>query len=174
MRQKILNTSSDYYYLRAKMTAKKLLVLDLDGTLIDSQKRWAECQKLFPNDKRSFWNCFQSEQFMDLDSTKENVISYAKSLIDNETVVIVVSGRSEKQMNKTLEQLRSIGINFNEIYLRKEKDFRKDFQFKGEIISQLIQKYSPAEIIVIDDSDDVLNHISQSFPGVKVIDSKKL
>jgi hypothetical protein len=86
----------------------------------------------------------------------------------------VVSGRSEKQMNKTLEQLRSIGINFNEIYLRKEKDFRKDFQFKGEIISQLIQKYSPAEIIVIDDSDDVLNHISQSFPGVKVIDSKKL
>jgi len=171
---KTLNTSSDYYYLRRKMTAKRLLVLDLDGTLMDSQKRWAECQKLFPNDKRGFWNCFQSERFMGLDSPKENVISYAKSLIDNETVVVVVSGRSERQMNRTLEQLRNIGIDFNEIYLRKEKDFRKDFQFKGEIVSQLIQKYSPAETILIDDSDDVLNHISQNFPGVKVIDSKKL
>jgi len=171
---KTLNTSSDYYYHRAKMSAKRLLVLDLDGTLVDSQKRWAECQKLFPNDKRGFWNCFQSEQFMGLDTPKENVISYAKSLIDNETVVVIVSGRSERQKEKTLEQLRNIGIDFNEIYLRKEKDFRKDFQFKGEIISQLIQKYSPAETILIDDSDDVLNHISQNFPGVKVIDSKKL
>jgi phosphoglycolate phosphatase-like HAD superfamily hydrolase len=156
------------------MTTKRLLVLDLDGTLVDSQKRWAECQKLFPNDKRQFWNCFQSERFMGLDTPKENVISYAKSLIDNETVVVIVSGRSERQREKTLEQLNGIGITFNEIYLRKEKDFRKDFQFKGEIIGQLIQKYNPIEMILIDDSDDVLNFVSQNFPGVKVIDSKKL
>jgi phosphoglycolate phosphatase-like HAD superfamily hydrolase len=156
------------------MVTKRLLVLDLDGTLIDSQQRWAECQKLYPNDKRGFWNCFQSEQFMYMDSPKDNVIAYAKSLIDNETVVVIVSGRSEKQKSKTLEQLRDIGIGFNEIYLRKEKDFRKDFQFKGEIIKQLIQKYNPAEIILIDDSDDVLNNVSRNFPDVKVIDSKKL
>jgi len=156
------------------MVTKRLLVLDLDGTLIDSQKRWAECQKLYPNDKRSFWSCFQSERFMHMDSPKDNVITYAKSLIDNETVVVIVSGRSERQKEKTLEQLRDIGIGFSEIYLRKEKDFRKDFQFKGEIIKQLIQKYNPAETILIDDSDDVLNDISRNFPDVKVTDSKKL
>jgi trehalose-6-phosphatase len=141
---------------------------------MDSQKRWAECQKLFQNDKRGFWNCFQSERFMGFDTPKDNVIYFAKSLIDNETVVVIVSGRSERQMNKTLEQLRNIGVEFNEIYLRKGKDFRKDFQFKGEIIGQLIQKYNPSETILIDDSDDVINHVSQNFPGVKVIDSKKL
>jgi phosphoglycolate phosphatase-like HAD superfamily hydrolase len=156
------------------MVTKRLLVLDLDGTLIDSQKRWVECQKLYPNDKRGFWNCFQSERFMYMDSPKDNVITYAKSLIDNETVVVVVSGRSERQKEKTLEQLRDIGIGFNEIYLRKEKDFRKDFQFKGEIMSQLILKYNPAELILIDDSDDVLNYISRNFPDVKVVDPKKL
>ncbi len=82
--------------------------------------------------------------------------------------------KDELEKDKTLEQLNGIGITFSEIYLRKEKDFRKDFQFKGEIIGQLIQKYNPTEVILIDDSDDVLNHISQNFPGVKVIDSKKL
>jgi len=111
---------------------------------------------------------------MDLDSPKENVVSYAKSLINENTVTVIVSGRSEKQLNKTQEQLNKIGIIPNEIYLRKNGDFRKDFQFKGEIINQLIQKYIPAEVIVIDDSDDVINHISQNYPNIKVIDSKKL
>jgi len=156
------------------MTGKRLLVLDLDGTLMDSQRRWEECQRLYPNNKKEFWNCFQSERFMDLDSPKENVVSYAKSLINENTVTVIVSGRSEKQLNKTQEQLNKIGIIPNEIYLRKNGDFRKDFQFKGEIINQLIQKYIPAEVIVIDDSDDVINHISQNYPNIKVIDSKKL
>jgi len=38
------------------MTGKRLLVLDLDGTLMDSQRRWEECQRLYPNNKKEFWN----------------------------------------------------------------------------------------------------------------------
>jgi len=150
----------------------KLLILDMDGTLMDTSARFSECQRLYPN-KKDFWNCFQSETYMGLDTPKANVITFAKSLIDNDTVVVVVSGRSEKQRTKTLEQLKTIGINANEVYLRKEKDFRKDYQFKAEIVSQLLQKYSPEEVVMLDDSDDVISHISSNF-SIRVIDAKKL
>jgi len=153
---------------------KRLMILDLDGTLLDTQNRWNECQKIFPNNKREFWNCYQSERFMDLDNPKENVINYLRSLISDNTIVVVISGRSIKQYNKTVEQLKSINIIPQEIYLRGEKDFRKDYEFKASIVSQILQKYNAEEIIMIDDSDDVLNHISAKFPNIKVIDAKKL
>jgi phosphoglycolate phosphatase-like HAD superfamily hydrolase len=154
------------------MSPKRLLILDLDGTLFDSQKRWEECQRLNPNNKREFWNCFQSEKFMDLDEPRLNLINYIKSLIVNDTIIIVVSGRNIRQYNKTLEQLNKIGIIPNEIYLRADKDFRKDYEFKAEIVSKILQKYSAEEIIMIDDSNDVLAHIHEKFPNIKVIDAK--
>jgi FMN phosphatase YigB (HAD superfamily) len=151
----------------------KILILDLDGTLFDSQKRWEECQKLNPNNKREFWNCFQSEKFMDLDEPRMNLINFAKSLIEINTITIVVSGRNIRQYNKTVEQLNKIGIIPNEIYLRGDRDFRKDFEFKADIISKILQKYIAEEIIMIDDSDEVLKHISEKFTNIKVIDAKK-
>jgi hydroxymethylpyrimidine pyrophosphatase-like HAD family hydrolase len=153
---------------------QRILILDLDGTLFDSQNRFNECQKLFANDKRGFWNCFQSERFMDLDIPKENVLNFVKPLINENTITIIVSGRSVKQYNKTLEQLNKIGIIPNEIYLRGERDFRKDFEFKASIIVQILEKYNANEIIMVDDSDDVINHISQKFQNIKVVDAKKL
>jgi phosphoglycolate phosphatase-like HAD superfamily hydrolase len=152
----------------------RLVLVDLDGTLLLSQNRWNECQKLYPNNKKEFWNCFQSERFMDLDVPIENVVKFVKSLINDNTVVVVVSGRSVRQYNKTVEQLNKIGIIPHEIYLIGEKDFRKDYEFKADIISKILQKYNAKEIIMIDDSDDVLNHISKTFSNIKVVDAKKL
>jgi phosphoglycolate phosphatase-like HAD superfamily hydrolase len=152
---------------------KRILILDLDGSLFDSQKRWEECQRLNPNNKREFWNCFQSEKFMDLDEPRMNLVNFVKSLIEINTITIVVSGRNSRQYNKTMEQLNKIGIIPNEIYLRGDKDFRKDFEFKADIISKILQKYNAEEIIMIDDSDDVLKHISEKFQNIKVIDAKK-
>jgi beta-phosphoglucomutase-like phosphatase (HAD superfamily) len=152
----------------------KLLILDLDGTIVDTTERWNECQKLYQNNKKEFWNCYQSERFMNLDIPRVSVINYVKTLVTNNTIVIIVSGRSIKQYNKTLEQLQSVSIAPHEIYLRTEKDFRKDYEFKADILSQLLKKYNPEEIIMIDDSDSVLNYISEKFPNIKVIDAKKL
>jgi len=151
---------------------KRLLILDLDGTLFDSQKRWEECQRLNPNNKREFWNCFQSEKFMDLDEPRLNLINYVKSLINENTTVVIVSGRNSRQYNKSIEQLNKIGIIPNEIYLRADKDFRKDFEFKAEIVMKILQKYNAEEIFMIDDSNDVLNHISEKFPNIKLVDAK--
>jgi len=113
---------------------------------------------------------------MDLDTPKVNIINYARSLIDENTIIIILSGRSQKQLERTLEQLNNINLTPHEIYLRGERDFRKDYEFKADIISQLINKYNDniKEIIMIDDSDDVLNYVSVKFPNIKLVDAKTL
>ncbi|MCI4408311.1 MAG: hypothetical protein JHC26_04415, partial [Thermofilum sp.] len=102
------------------MKCKRLVACDLDGTLISSTERFETCQKLYPNNKKEFWSCFQSERFMHLDKPINKVVEFVKSLINENTVTVIISGRSEKQLNKSVEQLNSIGIKFDEIYLRKE------------------------------------------------------
>jgi len=154
---------------------RKILILDLDGTLFDISIRSEKCQKISKN-RKEFWNCFQSNAFMDLDTPKVNIINYARSLIDENTIIIILSGRSQKQLERTLEQLNNINLTPHEIYLRGERDFRKDYEFKADIISQLINKYNDniKEIIMIDDSDDVLNYVSVKFPNIKLVDAKTL
>ena len=152
-----------------------MLVLDMDGTLFDTSDRWYECEKLANGNKRMFWECFQSPRFMNLDRPKWEVIEFVKQLIEEKKpeVIVVVSGRSEKQREATLKQLSEIGIEPNEVVLRDEKDFRKDHEFKRDAIRRLREKYDQNKAIVIDDSDAVLEYLGKEGE-VEVIDAKKI
>jgi len=152
-----------------------MLVLDMDGTLFDTSARWNECEKLAKGNKRMFWECFQSPRFMDFDKPKWEVIEFVKQLIEEKKpeVIVVVSGRSEKQREATLKQLSEIGIEPNEVVLRDEKDFRKDHEFKRDAIRRLREKYDQNKAIVIDDSDAVLEYLGKEGE-VEVIDAKKV
>ncbi len=152
-----------------------MLVLDLDGTLFDTSARWNECEKLANGNKRMFWECYQSPRFMNLDKPKWEVIEFVKQLIEEKEpeVIAVVSGRSEKQREATLKQLSEIGIEPNEVVLRGEKDFRKDHEFKRDAIRRLREKYDQDKVIVIDDSDTVLEYLGKEGE-IEVIDAKKI
>ena len=152
-----------------------MLVLDLDGTLFDTSARWGECEKLDNGNKRMFWECFQSPRFMNLDKPKWDVIRFAQQLIEEKRpeVIAVVSGRSEKQREDTLKQLSEIGIEPNEVVLRGEKDFRKDHEYKKDIIRKLREKCDQDKVIVIDDSDAVLEYLGKEG-DIEVIDAKKI
>ena len=159
-----------------------MLVLDLDGTLFDTSARWHECKKLSREDRktlfwvpdRMFWECYQSPRFMNLDEPKWKVIRFVKRLIEEKEpeVIAVVSGRSEKQRKETLKQMSNIGIETNEIVLRGEKDFRKDYEFKKFVIRELMEKYDQNKAIVIDDSDVVLKYLEEE--EIEVIDAKTI
>ena len=124
----------------------ELLILDLDGTLFDTSERWNICKQMTKT-KKDFWDCYQSPKFMHLDKPRQEVINLVKEIIAKRNpVVIVISGRSEKQLNETIRQLNEIGIFPSEIILRKEKDFRKDFEFKKEELEKLRRKYTPERI----------------------------
>jgi len=152
-----------------------MLVLDLDGTLFDTSARWNECEKLANGNKRMFWECYQSPRFMNLDRPKWEVIEFVKQLIEEKEpeVIAVVSGRSEKQREATLKQLSEIGIEPNEVVLRGEKDFRKDHEFKRDAVRRLREKYDQNKVIMIDDSDTVLEYLGKERE-VEVIDAKKI
>ena len=152
-----------------------MLILDLDGTLFDTSARWYECEKLANGNKRMFWECYQSPRFMNLDKPKWEVIEFVKQLVEEKKpeVIAVVSGRSEKQREATLKQLSEIGIEPNEVVLRGEKDFRKDHEFKGDAIRRLREKYDQNKVIMIDDSDTVLEYLGKEGE-VEVIDAKKI
>jgi len=152
-----------------------MLVLDMDGTLFDTSARWNECEKLAKGNKRMFWECFQSPRFMDFDKPKWEVIEFVKQLIEEKKpeVIVVVSGRSEKQREATLKQLSEIWIEPNEVVLRGEKDFRKDHEFKRDAVRRLKEKYDQNKAIVIDDSDTVLEYLGKEGE-VEVIDAKKI
>jgi len=152
-----------------------MLVLDLDGTLFDTSSRWNECEKLTKGNKRMFWECFQSTRFMNLDKPKREVIELVQQIIEEKKpeVIAIVSGRSEKQRKETLKQLSEIGIEPNEVVLRGEKDFRKDHEFKRDAIRKLRGKYDQNKVIVVDDSDAVLEYLRKE-DGVETIDAKKI
>jgi len=152
-----------------------MLVLDMDGTLFDTSARWNECEKLANGNKRMFWECFQSPRFMDFDKPKWEVIEFVKQLVEEKKpeVIVVVSGRSEKQREASLKQLSEIGIEPNEVVLRGEKDFRKDHEFKRDAVRRLKEKYDQNKAIVIDDSDAVLEYLGKEGE-VEVINAKKI
>jgi phosphoglycolate phosphatase-like HAD superfamily hydrolase len=153
-----------------------MLVLDLDGTLFDTIDRWNECEKLANGNKRMFWECFQSPRFMKLDKPKWEVIMFVQQLIEEKKpeVIVIVSGRSEKQREATLKQLSEIGIEPNEVILRGEKDYRKDHEFKRDAVRKLMEKYDQDDkVIVIDDSDAVLEYLKEE-EGIETIDAKKI
>ncbi|AME30103.1 polynucleotide kinase [Acidianus tailed spindle virus] len=159
-----------------------MLILDLDGTLFDTSARWNECEKISNKNKRLFWapdrvfwECYQSPRFMNLDEPKWEVIRFVKRLIEEKKpeVIAVVSGRSEKQREATLKQLSEIGIEPNEVVLRGEKDFRKDYEFKKFAIKELMEKYDQDKVIVIDDSDAVLEHLEEEGL-IEIIDAKTI
>jgi len=57
--------------------------------------------------------------------------------------------------------------------LRGEKDFRKDYEFKRIIVKELMEKYDQDKVIVIDDSDAVLEYLEEEGE-IEVIDAKKI
>jgi len=151
-----------------------MLILDLDGTLFDTSARWNECEKLANGNKRMFWECYQSPRFMNLDKPKWDVITFVQQLIEEKKpeVIAVVSGRSEKQREDTLKQLSAIGIEPNEVVLRAEKDFRKDHEFKSDVVRKLREKYGEGKVMAIDDSDAVLTYLEEE--GIETIDAKTI
>jgi len=145
----------------------RAVVFDLDGVLVDSSERFLKCLDESKNDKQKFWSCFLSEKYMDLDRPREEYIRILREYLSKGYRIVIVTGRvEERQKDKTLKQLSQWGITFHEIYFRKAGDYRKDWEFKIEIIDRILRK---CEIeAVYDDSDRVIEEIKRRHPEIKV------
>ena len=145
---------------------EKAAVFDIDGTLLNIQKRLEISERESNGNKKLFWQIFLSEKYLDLDTPNERVIKFLQEKWQEDIKVIIVTGRTRNMERYTYYQLSTFNIPWNEAYFRSKGDFRKDYEYKSEIMKKLMQKYEI--LFIIDDSEEVRKAIEQM--GIKAID----
>jgi len=108
----------------------KCVIFDIDGTLANCEHR---THFILKKDWNSFYNS----------CSDDTVIEQVCFLIDkfkNDFKIILLTGRPESNLNLTIEWLNKNNIYFDEIIMRKNKDFRKSPLFKQENIINLINE----------------------------------
>ena len=110
--------------------AEELVVFDIDGTLADISERVHHVRR-----KPKNWNAFNAGMAQDKaihSMTRLCNILYASGLH-----IILCSGRNERNRPETVEWLSRQGVNYHELLLRKDEDFRSDAIVKREILGTL-------------------------------------
>lgn len=121
-----------------KLTQKRRAVIcDIDGTLAHMGER-------SPYD----WHRVSE------DTADQVVIDILRHYDDHE--IILVSGRDEVCRRETVDWLKDNRVPFNYLFMRKEKDNRKDNMVKQEIFDNDI-KDSFTISFVLDDRNQVVN-----------------
>lgn len=124
---------------------EKCILVDVDGTLSNSMRR-----RIFES----------SEEEILKDEVIEQVKLVVSSLFyekanNKKLKVFIFSGREEIFKNITTEWLHINNIPFDDIYMRKEKDYRPDTIVKREMFNEYIRdKYNC--LFVIDDRPRVV------------------
>jgi predicted kinase len=119
-------------------TLPKALICDLDGTLAILNAR----------------NPYDAST-ADKDELNTPVANIIKSCAKNGYKILLVSGREDKYREPTEKFLQKYEIPYNELFMRKEKDFRKDAVIKREIFDrEIVGKYCID--FVLDDRNQVV------------------
>jgi 3-deoxy-D-manno-octulosonate 8-phosphate phosphatase KdsC-like HAD superfamily phosphatase len=140
-----------------------LVVLDVDGTLVNADQRLWRC-RLEARNRREFWECVFS-RYLELDVPNWRVVNFAKRL---NGLVAIVTGRREDMRDVTVRQLRELGIEPVALYMRGVGDFRRDYELKQGALMALVSEYRPDVIVVVDDSMEVLEKVQCPITCIKV------
>jgi len=149
----------------------KVLVVDLDGTLFNTQARYNAClaeqsvaslDSLHGEARRKFWECYQSPRYMDFDIPNKDVLNTVKKAKEKGWAVVLLTGRNgETQRDKTLEQLDRFGVPYDYLLMRNPGDLRKETEYKAEILRGL---KGSCDIVLIDDNAEVRKLSPKAFP----------
>lgn len=141
-------------------------IFDVDGTLCDvrSVRKYVEPNNAILNFKKDYAR-FHRESLGCPPHTQ--VAELARQLRSKNIKILVVSGRQQRWMAITKQWLAKWEIEYDDLYLRSDKDFRPDVQVKEEIAETIYEKYDP--IVAIDDRDDIITVWKRlEIPAVKV------
>ncbi len=146
---------------------EKACIVDVDGTLIDSERRFRLAQRGNMID----WElALDPKIIMKFDRPMpRRVIDQIVSLCrEAECQIVVVTGRPERLREVTIMQLERIGLREGEyiLVMRENGDYRREIDYKISRLMQLSRMYDIA--VVIDDNLDFLKHARTLFRRAKL------
>ncbi len=128
---------------------KKIIIFDLDGTLVDITQRLH-----FIEGEKKDWNSFFDA--CDKDLVKQKMKELCLVLYNSYTIYIV-TGRPERIRNKTEKFLNENNIFFHKLLMRKDGDHRKDYFVKKRIYDKFSEEEKDGICFVFEDRKTVVD-----------------
>lgn len=138
---------------------QKVIVVDIDGTVMDNSER----EYHISNGSKDFG--YYHAEFKN-DKPIQEVIDKVNEYKNKGYMVVMYSNRPEKYMEETIQQLRDVGLKFDEVYLKpKSLNYLKSELIKEMYIEDVKNKGYKIEL-VIDDTEKVISHLKQKGNNV--------
>ena len=131
---------------------KNIIIFDLDGTLAIIDERREKAMK--QNGKLN-WEKFSSDELIKKDLPNVPVIKTAKLFHQNGFKIYVLSGRSDKTSDITIQWLKKYNVPFDLLKMRKNNDTRPDEIIKKEFVLEL--GILENIFLILDDRQKVVN-----------------
>ena len=107
--------------------AEEIVIFDIDGTLADISERVHHVRRRPKN-----WKAFNAG--MTQDKAIHSMVKLCNMLYDAGIRIVLCTGRNERNRPETVEWLKKQGVNYHELLLRKDGDFRSDAVIKREVL----------------------------------------
>jgi len=170
--EKLVAAGLVYYDVKRGWTTvedrPRAVVFDIDGVLVDSSERFRKAmeevgvkdpKELAGEARRRFWEVFLSEKYLHLDTPNEEYIEKLREYRSQGYRIVILTGRPERMRKATEEQLKRLGIEYDEAVFRQEGDYSKDHEFKSKALEALKERYRVEAIY--DDSEAVAEAASK-------------
>lgn len=133
---------------------KDIVVVDLDGTLCDTRHR----DHLI----KESWDAFHAQ--LHLDQKFDDVALFIDAASMQGKRIVLLTGRMEKYRVPTMKWLREqeLANSIDELWMRGNNDFRKAYEIKVEALTKIQNRV----LVVLDDNDNVVEHVRNM--GIRV------
>ena len=108
----------------------EIVIFDIDGTLADVSERIHHVRN-----KPKNWKAFF--QGMAQDKAIHSMVRLCNILYGSGIQIVLCSGRKEEYREQTIQWLAQQGVNYHDLFLRKDNDRRSDTEVKRELLASL-------------------------------------
>ena len=117
----------------------RVVIFDIDGTLADISHRlhFVEHDSFREDTHNSDWDSFLDPENVKKDLPIWQLVNLAKSLNSCNYEIWLLTGRQESLRVTTEAWLESHGILYTKLIMRKNSDYRPDYEVKAEMLDDL-------------------------------------
>lgn len=144
---------------------QRVIVVDIDGTVMDNSER----NYHISNGSKDFG--YYHAAFKN-DKPIQDMIDKVNDYKNKGYMVVMYSNRPEKYREDTIQQLKDVGLNFDNIYLKPKQLSSLKSELIKEIYIDNLKNQGLKIELVIDDTDKVISHLKEK--GYNVIHTNSI